>query len=130
MSFRIRMLAPVSLCALIVVSGGLQPLFAAASEDEILTEIETGIEAYKEKDYRGAVESLRFAVAKIQKHLDEEYKKLLPEPLPGWTADEPKVHSAAMAMLGGGTSLSRRYRKGETTVTVDIAANSQMIAMM
>jgi hypothetical protein len=103
---------------------------AFAAQDEVLKEIETAVEAYQEKDYRTALEGLRFATAKIQKLLDAEYVKLLPEPLEGWTADKPKVQSAAVAIMGGGTTLKRTYRKGEQKVVIEIVANSPMVGMM
>lgn len=102
----------------------------SAWADEILDEIDAAIQAYKEQDYRGALEGLRFATAKIQKRLDEAHRKLLPEPLPGWSADPPEVQSAAMALMGGGTTLKRAYSKDGATVEIEIVANSPMIAMM
>ncbi len=103
---------------------------APPPHEEILSEIQASVEALKEGDYRGALEGLQFAVAKVQKLLDEEYKKLLPEPLKGWTAEKPRVQSAGMALVGGGTTLSRTYRQGEKRIQLQIMANAPMVGVM
>ena len=64
---------------LIIVSWGSIP----ACADEILDSINEAIEAYKEKEYAEAAESLDYAKQLIQQMRSENIMKFLPEALPG-----------------------------------------------
>lgn len=101
-----------------------------AAGDSVLEQIEAGIKAYKAGEYKQAITELNFAIAEIQSKVDEAAKQVLPEPLPGWKAEEAEAQS--MAMMGmGGTTISRSYFKegsGER-VEIQIVADSPMIQM-
>ena len=101
-----------------------------AAGDSVLEQIQAGIEAYKAGEYKQAITELNFAIAEIQSKVDEAAKQVLPEPLPGWKAEEAEAQS--MAMMGmGGTTISRSYFKegsGER-VEIQIVADSPMIQM-
>lgn len=102
-----------------------------AQADEVLEQIDLGKELYGEGDFRGAVEELQYAISQIQEKLNEEYMGLLPEALDGWRADEPQAQTAGLAMLGGGTQISRSYHKdGGGQVEVQIIADSPMLTAM
>ena len=96
--------------------------------DEIESQINLGIEAYKEGDLKGAIDELQFAVAQLREKLNAEQSSLLPEPLDGWSAGDIENTSAAMAMMGGGTHMSRKYTKDKATIELSIVANSMMMA--
>jgi hypothetical protein len=106
------------------------PLLAGA--DEISDQIGQGAKAYGTGDLRQALQDLQGAVVEIQQKLDTLYGKLLPEPLAGWTADDIQSQSAGMAMMGGGSHVSRSYHKtdGDGSVDIEITADSPLLAMM
>lgn len=101
--------------------------------DEIKEQIEEAVKAYDEKDYKGAIEELKYAVAQLEELKSKDNSKLLPKPLDGWKFKETKGNgdAAAMAMFGGGgTSMSGQYIKEQEKVSIEITANSPMMAMM
>ncbi len=102
----------------------------AVAGDSVLEQIEAGVKAYKAGEYKQAITELNFAIAEIQSKVDEAAKQVLPEPLPGWQAEEAEAQS--MAMMGmGGTTISRSYHQegGEARVEIQIVADSPMIQM-
>jgi len=107
----------------------MQSTLHADSITEQLTEV---IKAYEDKDYKGAMDELKFITAEIQKLDANENQKLLPAPLEGWKVEAgDNGAQAAMSMLGGGgTSMNATYSKGEESIEIQILANSPMLAMM
>ncbi|MGK0273213.1 MAG: hypothetical protein ACI88H_003892 [Cocleimonas sp.] len=55
-------------------------LNTAAYADEISDQITAGLEAYKEQDYKIALEELKFVTAQIEQLNQAEMLKLLPDP--------------------------------------------------
>ena len=104
------------------------PLFA----DKLTDQINAGLKAYEDKDYKMAVEELKYATIKLQKLEHEENKKLLPEALKGWTKQKVKNrdNQVAMAMLGGGTTIKSSYKKDKEKIDIEVMANSPMLAMV
>ena len=81
------------------------------------------------------MQDLQYAIGQIQERLNTGYTSLMPEPLPGWRAEAAESQSAGMAMMGGGTQVSRSYFKegGQESVQIQIVAESpflQVMAMM
>lgn len=115
---------------LIVVSWGAIPVCA----DEILDAMNEAIEAYKEKEYVGAAESLDYAKQLIQQLRSEGIIKLLPEALPGWESKTAQTQS--MGMLGGMSGVEKEYWKpgtgdeGRKRITINIMAESPMMQGM
>ena len=99
--------------------------------DEIEDQIQAGLKAYQDKEYKIAVDELKFAMAQLEKLTHDDNKKLLPPALDGWTmkADDSGAQ-AAMSMLGGGTTIGANYQRGNEKVHIQIIANSPMIAMV
>lgn len=91
--------------------------------DDVTEQIEAGKQAYQAGDVKGAIEELKFAVAQLQEQVNSLNAKLLPEPLPGWEASEVENASAGMVLLGGGTQISRRYSKGDSSVSIELLAS-------
>jgi len=96
--------------------------------DEISDQIESGLKAYVDKDYKLALEEIKFAEAQIQELVNNENQSLLPEPPEGWDAKEAKTTS--LGMMGGGSMMSREYSRGKQTMKIEIAANSPLLGMM
>ncbi|MDQ7084546.1 MAG: hypothetical protein Q9M36_06285 [Sulfurovum sp.] len=105
---------------------------SALHADEIIDQMNTAIEAYKDKDYKGAMDELKFTIAQMQKLDDAENQKLLPSALDGWSMTiGDNGTQAAMSMLGGGgTSIEANYSKDNESINIQILANSPMISMM
>jgi len=102
-----------------------------ASADEVHEQIEAARTAYDDGDLRGAVQALQFAVTKIQEQMTNKLWKLLPDPLPGWKADEPQSQSAGILTAIAGTNLSRRYFDDEgAQIEISTMADSPMLGMM
>jgi hypothetical protein len=115
---------------LIVVSWGAIPVCA----DEILDSINEAIEAYNEKEYAEAAESLDYAKQLILQMRSENIMKVLPEPLPGWESKTAQTQS--MGMLGGMAGVQKEYFKpgtgdqGRKRITINIMAESPMMQGM
>lgn len=110
----------------------LAMLNTATFADDISDQITLGLEAYKEKDYKTALEELKFVTAQIQQLNQDELQKLMPKALEGWTEKESnnRDNQMAMSMLGGGTSLKKEFRREKESVTVEVMANSPVLQMM
>lgn len=115
------MLRHVFLSALLILP-------AAAVADEVEEQIQLGLESYRNRDYKAAVDDLNYAVAQIREKLNAEHATLLPEPLDGWTASEVENASAGLAMMGGGSHMSRTYRRGGESLEITLTAGSPMVA--
>lgn len=107
-------------------------LGTATYADEITDQMNEAKKLYEEKDYKGAMDELKFITASMQKLDAAENQKLLPPPLEGWSMKEgDNGAQAAMAMMGSsGTSMQAIYTKDRQSVEIQIQANSPMIAMM
>ena len=114
----------------IVISWGAAPAYA----DEILEAMNEAIEAYKEKEYGEAAESLDYAKQLIHQLRSEAIMKFLPEALPGWESKTAQTQS--MGMLGGMSGVQKEYWKpgtgnqGRKRITINIMAESPMMQGM
>jgi hypothetical protein len=115
-----RCLACLALAVLCLVA---QPVTA----DEIIDQINQAIELYQAGDFAGAAGELEFAAAQIRQLRAGEIAAALPEPLPGWTAEDAETAAMGAAMFGGGTSASRHYTKDVSSIDVNIVSDSPMI---
>lgn len=107
-------------------------MHTSISADAITDQLQEAIKAYEDKDYKVAMDELKFITAEIQKMDSAENQKLLPEPLEGWKVEAgDNGVQVAMSMLGGGgTSMTATYRKDKESIEIQILANSPMLAMM
>ncbi|MDD3592803.1 MAG: hypothetical protein PHO65_09180 [Sulfurovum sp.] len=97
--------------------------------DNVTDPIQTALKAYEDKEYKLAIEELKYATAALQKLEVEENRKLLPGPLEGWEKkDGDESGQAAMNMFGGGSMTTAEYTRGDEHIELQIIANSPMIA--
>jgi hypothetical protein len=107
---------------------------AAADADDVLEAIQEATEAYNEKDYADAVESLEYAKQLIQQLTSERLKDFLPKPLQGWNAKEAK--SQNLGLMGGSAGIEQEYWKAgdgnqaRGRVTLSIMGESPMFQGM
>jgi len=105
-----------------------------AYADDVLEAIQEATEAYNEKAYTEAVESLEYAKQLIQQLTSEGLKNFLPKPLEGWKAKEAK--SQNLGMMGGSSGIEQEYWKagsgnqGQSRVTMSIMGESPMFKGM
>ena len=103
----------------------------ATPADDVTDQLDVAREAYEAGNLSQSVDELNYAIAQIQEQLNNSYVKLLPEPLAGWTAEAAAAQAGGMAILGGGTSMSRKYSNvSGGTVEIQVYANSPMIQGM
>jgi hypothetical protein len=108
-------------------------LSTSVNADAILDQMNEATKLYEEKDYKGAVDELKYLTAEIQKLAADENQKLLPEALEGWKKQESQNGSQGMMSMlggGGGTSMQATYTKEQESIEIQIMANSPMISMM
>ena len=109
----------------------------AALADEVVEQIELGLELYQEEEFGAAITELEFAIEDMRKMMSGQIVQTFPEAPDGWTAEEAvsggSGGGAAAAMFGaGGTSLERVYREeeGEGQLTASMMIDSPLIQSM
>jgi hypothetical protein len=110
------------LCIPIVL--GAQPLWA---EDNVLSTIQEATRQYEAGDYTGAASNLDYAAQLVRQQKSERMKALLPEPLTGWEGKEANAQALGAAILGGGVTVSRDYKRGSSNVSVEIVSDSPVL---
>ena len=100
---------------------------SAAFADDVTDYIDEALKFYKDGKFTEAVDSLNFAEQLIQQKKSAGLEGFLPEALSGWKAEAPTNTAAGNAMLGGGISAERSYTKGDSSVKVNIVADSPML---
>lgn len=108
---------------------------AVQAQDEVIEQIELGLELYQEEEYGAAITELEFAINDIRKLMSGRIGATFPDAPDGWTAGE--VESAgggAAAMLGGagGTMLQRQYREqdGNAQLEASLMIDNPMVQGM
>jgi hypothetical protein len=109
--------------AVVLVIGLGSPAWA----DQVTDQIHQAEAAYGQKNFAAALTALATAATLIRQAKAEVWKAVLPDPPTGWTAEDPKVITVGPALLGGGSSTSRRYRRPGGTVDVSVIADSPML---
>lgn len=125
MKYAKKNLAITSAAALVVAASAA---WAPAWADDVEDAVSEAMEAYKNKDYKGATEALDFATTLIRQKKGNVLEGYLPLPLNGWTAEEAESAAAGTAMFGGGVNASRTYTKGDKRVTVSLITDSPMLS--
>jgi len=116
-------LPAILLCCFLLVAPG-------ARADEVTDQINEALAAYQKKDMQTALAALDAAANLLRQARGDAFKALLPKPLAGWTAEEAEVSVIGAVVLGGGITASRKYRKGDASVSVEIIADSPMVQGM
>lgn len=115
----------IGLLALAAVS-----IAGIARADDVSDQIQQALSAYQRNDRQGALSALDAAANLLRQQRADTLKALLPLPPPGWTADAAETTALSAAMLGGGTSASRTYHKGDEQVEVQITTDNPMLQGM
>src|SRR6185312_12513354 len=117
---------PIRLTLAIVLLGA--QVISARAADDILEAIDQGRKAYQAGDLSNAKQQLDLASQLIGQKNAEGFVKLLPEALPGWTAEKAQAQAIGAVMFGGASSASRSYSnaKGDH-VDISITGDSAML---
>jgi len=99
----------------------------AWAEDTVLSTIKEATRQYEAGDYTGAASNLDYAAQLVRQQKSERMKALLPEPLPGWEGKEASAQALGAAILGGGVTVSREYKKGSSNVSIEIVSDSPVL---
>src|ERR1700690_2858486 len=113
-----------SVVAAVFLAALVLPALAA---DDILDAIEQARKAYQAGDMTKAKQQLDLASQLVGQKNAESFAALLPEPLPGWTAEKAETAAVGVAVFGASTA-SRRYSKGgNAQVEVRITGDSAIV---
>jgi hypothetical protein len=108
----------------------LATLSVPALADDVTDQINEAVSAYQRKDVTTAIAGLEAALNLLRQGRADAYGKLLPNPPPGWTADDVEAVAVGVMMAGGGTGATRKYHNGDSTVTISVLADSPMLQAM
>lgn len=108
-------------------------LVSSSMADDVTDTMEDALTAYNKGDYTQAKDDLSYVLELLKQKKGDEMKKHFPDALEGWTAEEATSNTAGAGMLGGGVTLSRKYTKDKSEVTIEFITDSpllQSIGMM
>jgi len=118
------------LAGILAVVVGVMLIAVPTWADDVTDSINEALEYYKEGAYTDAVGSLNYASQLIQQKKGEKLESFLPKPLDGWKAEDATSQAVGAAMMGGGLSAERAYRKGNSTVNIQIITDSPIMQGM
>lgn len=107
--------------------------FNTVMADEITDVMTEASAAYKKGEYVQMKEDLTYVLELLRQKKSENLKIILPDALAGWSAEDAVSETAGTGMLGGGTTISRVYKRENSTVTISLITDSplmQSIGMM
>jgi len=95
--------------------------------DDISDTLEEALASYKKGDVTEAKEDVIYALELLKQQSGNTLKDQLPDALEGWEAEDAKAETAGAGMLGGGTVLSRTYKKDNSRVMIEIITDSPLV---
>ena len=110
----------------------LAPLTALADshEDEIMTTLQSAMDAYEDGDIQYALEELAYAQQLLNGLVAEGLQGFLPAPLDGWTMTIDPDAAQGMGFIGGGTIARGEYCGASGCFTVTLMADNPMVTSM
>lgn len=105
-------------------------LIGFAGADDVTDSVQEGLDQYKQGNLNEAASSLEYAAQLIKQKRSLGLEAYLPEPLKGWQGEKAETQAAGAAMMGGMVSSSKRYRKDDKDVRVEIITDSPMLQGM
>lgn len=100
---------------------------AGAIADDVTDTLDSARAAYEEGDIQYALEELAFATQLLQQMKAGSLADLLPAALDGFQRTIDDQAGSGMAMMGG-TGAAAEYTNGRDTFTIEIIADSPMVA--
>jgi len=102
-------------------------LTVPARADDATDQLQEARKAYDKGDYATALTALDAAAALIRQKRAQQWQSLLPDPLPGWQAEDAQSTTVSPAMLGGGTAVTRNYYRGTDKVEISLVLDSPIM---
>ncbi len=98
--------------------------------DPVTDEIDAAKKAYESGDQAEAQVALNQAIALLTEMKAGRVGKALPDKIGNWTGGEIENQSAGLSILGGGGGimLSRPYTSGEKSISINLSADSPLLA--
>lgn len=97
--------------------------------DEFTDTLDTVISAYKAGEYGVARENLDYATQLLREKGAEQISSVLPDAVPGWTAQDIDTDQSMAGLFGGGMSVSRSYTHDNgASVSVSVVGDSPLLA--
>lgn len=98
-----------------------------AMADDVTDTLQSAIDAYTEGDLQYALEEIAFATQLMKAMKAGTLATLLPEAQDGWTREINEDEGRALGMMGG-TGAQAQYTKDGEKFTIQIIADSPMVA--
>jgi hypothetical protein len=100
-----------------------------ALADDITDQLERGVKLYKEGKYGEALGEIDFASAQIRQKKADTFAAVFPD-VAGWTGDKADTQAMAKALLGGGITASRNYKRDKDRVKMEVISDSPLLQSM
>lgn len=117
--------ASVILCLALALMMGFS--LAPVRADDAKDQLQEALKAYDKGDYATALTALDAATALIRQKRSEQWQSLLPDPLPGWQAEDAQSTTVSPAVFGGGTSVTRSYFRDTDKVDISLVLDSPLM---
>lgn len=102
-----------------------------ARADEISDAIAEAQRAYQGGQVQAAQTALQEALQLLSQRAAAGLAAALPNPLPGWTAEEPSSNAVGVPGLFGGSTASRTYRNAQDqSVEIQVMSDNPMVAQL
>ncbi|CAA6807463.1 MAG: Unknown protein [uncultured Sulfurovum sp.] len=102
-------------------------LTVSITADDISDTLEEALASYKKGDVSQTKEDVIYVLELLKQKNGNTLKEHLPPALDGWEAEEAKSETAGAGMLGGGTVLSRSYKKDKSKIVIEIITDSPLL---
>ncbi len=106
------------------------PALAQDGDDEIMTTLQSAMDAYADGDIQYALDELAYAQQLLNGLVAEGLQAYLPEPLEGWTMTIDEEAGQGMAFMGGGTIARGEYTGPGQSFTITLMADNPMVTSM
>lgn len=118
-------LGAIIVVAAISVAGG-------AHADKVTDTMEKAAKAYGSGKLSTMVRQLQSALARVRKVLAKAYADAMPPAPDGWRAQRARNSGQMIGVMGGGVTVSRRYRpsSGSGSATAQLIVDSPLLATM
>lgn len=131
-----HVLATLAVLAVLITPAAAQERSAPKKAPTFPEAVDAAKKAVEADKLGAAIAALQAAIRDLQKKQRTQVLAALPKP-EGWEVEDPQpdeqADNLAASVLGGGYQVTRRYRKGDKSINVEITANSplmQMLSMM
>jgi hypothetical protein len=99
---------------------------AASAADNVPGRLDAARQAYQRGDIARTAQEIEAALAELHDRLGKALAEFLPPAPAGWQAETPETQ--ALALVGGGLSVTRAYTRNEATLNAALILDSPAVA--